>query len=444
GFGSCVVRIPPFLFATLWACTSAASPRASAPAERAEGSESEQETPSREASGEAAAEPSDEEDDPYLIAERERNAEFHPHVGEVDPALAEDVGCGSIFIFCEAKEHGEFLVARHDESGNGVDGYHSSARRIYHESRLVLRVAGGSLDGQYVSVLRFDRAMDASTLSLFSRATETPISEAGDPGYGRAMLFLSAVQAPRERRGRNFVVVGPLYARSGAVTTERCQHDGDWELLPAVVLPHRVGDARVFRWEDDGRASRELLRVAPLGCPASRDSVGTYEAKVFRLYGRNAGVAIAVAGEDGRFRWALETRNAMLGSNVRWIGGRRGWIFGTTRSRHPGYLYADTGALFAIRVRDGAAVRIEVPGRFGDEMVEPDDTSVLDECIETRVDEDNDEMDAWDRAREDCEARVPSTDGLLLDRQGLHVQRPDGEWIDLASAELFRTLARIP
>ncbi len=356
--------------------------------------------------------------------------------------------------YCNADEREGYLVGTISDHGNGVDAGHSSETRIYRDGQPRLRVGEGHLDGQYVSVVRFDRPINDESLQVFSHATGSRVISEGDDAMSRAKLFLSAALETTSHRGPGFVVHGPLYTESNMEVTETCRPLwGTSEGLPPLFLRQPVPPSRFFRFETP--AIREdpaphLLRIAGVTCNDGPTQVGPYAVRTFNLGGRNGGVAIAIAGADGRFRWALETRNALLGTNARWVGAHRGWVFGATYSRHPGYIYDETGALFAIRARDGVVVRIDAPPRFRDGMVTQDTArhTAVEDCADAKMTEaglgQDYTVDQWAEFESACEETVPRTDGLQIDGESLRIQQADTRWVAISTPALFEVLERIP
>jgi len=143
----------------------------------------------------------------------------------------------------------------------------------------------------------------------------------------------------------------------------------------------------------------------------------------------------------------LETRNAVLGTTIDWVGAHGGWIFGRTDADHPGGDYAGAGALFAIRTRDGVAVRIDVPPTYVDGQRDRDADfgreEAMDDCAQARVPDDSDDADEWDDARRACDALVPRVDQVQLTPRLLRVQRTEHEWSEISLPELMRVLRRV-
>jgi len=419
--------------------------------------------------GRVRSEP-DEEDDSFVEElGRERSlqrANFLRLARVLNAEAAERCG-GDEAESCSVTERDGYVFLNRAESGNGVYGSWDSTTWIHRPidagGEWQMTYTLGGMDGAYVTRPHIGSApgVDAEALLALSEGT-TLARDAGHPSWGLAQLFVSTDPHPRVRSGRGFRVLGPLYLAgakpAGALEcTSASVTGGSDGYTPETLIRHSaalVGFAVSFEEEDEAAPmtpEQSWVRVAPVNCPPVDVHVGPYELRTHRLFGRNSGTAVALhrAGDADAWRgeWVLETRNALLGTTIDWLGAHQGWIFGRTDARHPGEPYADAGALFAIRAPDGVAVRIDVPPVYEDGLRDRDGDfdreEAVDDCAQSRV-HDSDDADEWRDAMHACEALVPRVDQVELTPSLLRVQRTEHDWSEVSLAELMRVLRHVP
>ncbi len=91
------------------------------------------------------------------------------------------------------------------------------------------------------------------------------------------------------------------------------------------------------------------------------DGVRIWEA---RLRGKNQGVVVGLIERGNTVRLVLETRYAVLGTWIRWLGVRSGLLFGHYESNARSIDYRGAGSIFAIRMADGSVFGLNVAGAF--------------------------------------------------------------------------------
>ncbi len=390
----------------------------------------------------------------FVAMERERREaieRFIAFITEVDPDWLTDLYCEDYGVDCSLEEHAGFHIATTWNSGSGVDAAHFGDARVYRDGALVVRALKGATDGAYVSTITLEPSTPAA-IEAYARAIDTRWTSTRDVERSRAELFLSARESVRTYTSTSFSVRGPLYHSFSNVTEEECTSDGDTQNLPDIYVrtERALRDVWFFQWDEPvDRTRRErFMRVARVLCTNTLEQrVGQHRVRVYQLLGRNQGVAIAVQGSDGKFRWALETRNAVLGSDVRWVGAQQGWIFGYTRSHHPGHVYLDRGALFAIRVSDGIVAAIDVPDEFEEGAV---GFSVVDaefrveECAAERIERAGYSIEEASRQQwRDASVGCLQDIEVRLDAQSLRITRPNGRERRVSTPALLRILNQL-
>lgn len=342
--------------------------------------------------------------------------------------------CGND-LHCRAFRRGPYLVGVLWESGYSRYSSWSQETRIYEDGHRRLTIRTSGFNGSYISPLEFDPPLDDTTRHILQQATG--MSTDAEEAQGRAMLFLSALANPPVVQGNGFSVQGPLYAPGSYEMTERCSEDGE---LPAIMAS-AASVAPGTHIGDEYTSLPPPLRIAGVLCDDEQVRIGPHTLRTFTLLGGNAGKAIAVEGPDGRLRWALETRIATLGADVRWLGARRGWIFVAARSRIRDAHYTCAGTLFAIRARDATAVRIIVPPVFEEIGTYdiPYEEAIFG-CANLALFAATAEEESGARTPHDA----PRNDGFTLDETALRIQGHDGAWTVVSAPELFEVLEAIP
>ncbi len=402
-------------------------------------------------------EPSADEPAPQQSAERARYL-------ELARALAPEIAAAAEQCFaeetaeCVAQERDGHVVFLRSGWGNGIDGGWDTTVNVYRagEHELVLRYGMGGDKGAYVSRVRFEMHR-GDREQLLSIAEQTELArDSSHIRWGLAQLFVQTAHAPRRRTGADFEVVGPLY-EAGTFDAGLLECDvADSEFVPPTFVRQRRPMAGFMLFETrESLGSDEWVRVSGLRCSFQDIEVGPHRLRTYPLVGRNSGRVVAIhrggSGADWRGQWVLETRNAVLGTTIDWLGAHRGWIFGRTRARHRGGEYVNAASLFAIRADDGVAVRFDLPpayvGRYrGEELyfASMNRDAMVDDCVSARLQNVEEETQSLVAAAQgECDASIPQVDAVELTSTALRIQQTATQWTTIPLNSLMQVLNEV-
>lgn len=225
----------------------------------------------------------------------------------------------------------------------------AETRTVFRAGRQALEIRLHGDDESYVQTLELDPLLNARSRRDVGAAFGTRILRRPHQRlFGLAMLFTSVRPQPATHQDTGFSIVGPLY-EPGSRPARFPLPAGEGGMTNAMLVEQPGG----------------VVHVSPVYQSCGRMTAGRNMLMRCQLAGRKGGAAFALRRlNENDWHWVLETRLATQGWRVEWAGEHGGYIFGHYGGQPPAQRRRPAAGLIAIRLHDGAAFRIDVPGVY--------------------------------------------------------------------------------